>query len=504
MKKLLKIFLGGFLFLSVVAGARADSLFFEDEPIQNGINVFDMSRGFAEIYEKLAGVSWGGKNIKVAIEGLENLHPDAHIAATDERVVLVWGDTIVGNFPAPGPCDWNAYGEITTALVLKMRERDMSMAAASESDIYRAVVDSLMRGIDENGRYVLADETSPLNDGRILTSVGIEGARDERGNFRVLGVYRGSPADNAGISDGDLIGEINGTLVSEISDSALASMMSGFNSGTVKMTLLTPAGQRRVVVRRATIVIADADVVFMDDVNGGILNIIVNKISNSAVAIISEALKKHPDVAGVILDLRAADGDDERAAAKLAGLFIGSKPIMRIVETAGEELEIIPSGAALTGAPVVVVVSNMTRGTAEAIANSFYENGRGVLIGTPTAGEARIASRVNLTNGGMLELMNKSIKATDGRVLDGRGVFPLVCLSNIRTAAQQNAFFLNVINHDFRARDFNGEKNVDVESVRRGCPTITSGEDEDLLSRSVAVQLLTDSKLYSRLLNMGN
>ena len=146
----------------------------------------------------------------------------------------------------------------------------------------------------------------------------------------------------------------------------------------------------------------------------------------------------------------------------------------------------------------------MTRGTAEAIANSFYENGRGVLIGTPTAGEARIASRVNLTNGGMLELMNKSIKAIDGRVLDGRGVFPLVCLSNIRTAAQQNAFFLNVINHDFRARDFNGEKNVDVESVRRGCPTITSGEDEDLLSRSVAVQLLTDSKLYSRLLNMGN
>ena len=92
-----------------------------------------------------------------------------------------------------------------------------------------------------------------------------EGARDERGNFRVLGVYRGSPADNAGISDGDLIGEINGTLVSEMSDSALASMMSGFNSGTVKMTLLTPLGQRRVVVRRATIVIADADVVFMDD-----------------------------------------------------------------------------------------------------------------------------------------------------------------------------------------------------------------------------------------------
>lgn len=501
MKNLLKIFFGGFLWLSVMAGAHADSLFFEDEPIQNGINVFDMSRSFAEIYEKLAGVSWGGKNIKVAIEGLENLHRDAHIAATDERVVLVWGDTIVGNFPAPGPRDWNAYGEITTALVLKMRERDMSMAAASESDIYRAVVDSLMRGIDENGRYVLEDETSPLNDGRILTSVGIEGARDERGNFRVLGVYRGSPADNAGISDGDLIGEINGTLVSEISDSALASMMSGFNSGTVKMTLLTPAGQRRVVVRRATIVIADADVVFMDDVNGGILNIIVNKISNSAVAIISEALKKHPDVSGVILDLRAADGDDERAAAKLAGLFIGARPIMRIIENTTDEIEVVPADNAVTDAHVVVVVSNMTRGTAEAIAAAFYENGRGVLIGTPTSGAARIASMLKLSDGGALRLLNKSVKTGLGRKIDGRGIFPVVCLSNIRTGAQQSAFFINVVNGDFRWHDYNADKNVSADSVRRGCPTITNGEDEDLLAMSVAVQILTDPKVYSRLLN---
>ena len=145
----------------------------------------------------------------------------------------------------------------------------------------------------------------------------------------------------------------------------------------------------------------------------------------------------------------------------------------------------------------------MTRGTAEAIATAFYETGRGVLIGTPTAGYARIASRINLENGGMLELLNKSIKTGTGRVIDGRGVFPLVCLSNIRTAGQQSAFFLNVINHDFNAQDFNKNMDVDVEAVRRGCPTITSGADEDLLSRSVAVQILTDAKMYARLLNMS-
>ena len=43
----------------------------------------------------------------------------------------------------------------------------------------------------------------------------------------------------------------------------------------------------------------------------------------------------------------------------------------------------------------------------EAIVAAFYENNRGVLVGTPTAGNARIATEIDLDNGGMLELLNK-------------------------------------------------------------------------------------------------
>ncbi len=492
-----------FAVATIVRGAMADSLFFDNETVQNGINVVEMSKGFADIYEKLDGVQWGGKNINVAIESLENLNSNAHIAATDERVVLVWRDSIIANYPRPAPRDWHAFGEITTALVLKIRERDATLNAANMVEIYRAVVDSLMRGIDENGRYVYSKSDEILHDGRLLTIVGIEGAREQDGNFRVTGIYKGAPADMAGVSPGDLIVEINGVPVPQIDDATMASMMSGFNSGTLKLGLATPAGARRVVVRRATMVVADADIVFLDDNNGGIMEIIVNKVSDNAVAIIAEALNKHTNLSGIILDLRTASGDDERAAAKLAGLFLGARPVMRIVQTAGAELEVVPAGDALTGAPVVLIVSNTTRGTAEAIATAFYENGRGVLIGTPTAGNARIATQLDLQDGGMLEVMNNSIKTGKGRKIDGRGVFPVVCLSNIRTSGQQNAFFLNVVNNDFRARDFNAEPDVAPESVRRGCPTITSGTDEDAVSLSVAVKLLTDGTVYNRLLNIS-
>ena len=492
----------GFLFsvlLQVPLGAA--ELFFKDEPIQDGLPVFELSGTFADIYKKLDDVNWAGKSLNIAIESLENLNKDAHIAATDDRVVLVWKDSVVGNYPRPEINDWNGYGEITTALILKMRENDPNLKKMSKNELYAHVVNVLVRGIDENGRYVFDPQAEINEDGRILTSLGLEGFRDEYGNFRVRNIYKASPADVAGISAGDLIVQINGTDVSAMSDRDLSNVLIGFNSGTAKMKLLTPFGEKAVVLRRATVVSADADIIYRDDdAWGGLLEIVVHKLSDAAVNIVNEALARYPNVSGIILDLRATTGDDERAAAKFAGMFVGAVPVMRIVETAKDELEVVPATDAITNKPLLVLMSDMTRGTAEALVSAIYENHRGVLVGTPTAGSARIASQINLNNGAKLILLNKSIKSGQGKKIDGRGIFPIVCLSNIRTNQQQNAFFLNVVNNDFQARDFNQEPNVKADDIRRGCPVITSGADEDALAMAVAVKILTDKKVYNGLI----
>lgn len=499
----MKMFFLSALLTLLVGPLDAAELFRPDEPMQGGLNVFDTSVVFSDIYQKLDSVSWGGKDVNIAIESLEKIHPNAHIAATDDRVVLVWKDAIVANFPRPAAGDWTGFGQITTALVLKLRERVPEFGRASESAMYQTVVDALMQGIDENGRYIYSKKAEMSEDSRILTSVGLDGRRDERGNFRVTGVYKDAPADTAGIKPGDIITGVNGARVRDLSESDFTGVLSGFNSGTSKLTLLTPTGEKHVVLRRATIVLADADIIHRPGSDGtpGLLEIIIHKVSDGSVAIVNEALARYNDVSGIVLDLRSSAGDDERTAAKLSGLFLGPVPVMRTVETAKAELEIVPGGGAATAVPVVVLVSNTTRGTAEAIAAAFYENNRGLLVGTPTAGSARIATRVDLENGGALELLNKSIKTGQGRAIDGRGIFPLVCLSNIRTSSQRDAFFLNVINNDFRVQDFNPDTSVLVETIRRGCPTITSGADEDAVAAAVSVKILTDPKVYNKLMN---
>ena len=39
-----------------------------------------------------------------------------------------------------------------------------------------------------------------------------------------------------------------------------------------------------------------------------------------------------------------------------------------------------------------------------------------------------------------------------------------------------------------------------IDAVRRGCPVITSGDDEDMMSAAVATKILTDKVIYHRLI----
>ncbi|MDR1697009.1 MAG: PDZ domain-containing protein [Rickettsiales bacterium] len=429
----------------------------------------------AEVYQKLAAENFAGKNIGAAFEGIEKLNPSSSVAATGTRLVVVRNGAIVGNWPRPSDSDLAAWAGITKT-------------AAGENHNDFAIADAVISGI--GGALVAAE----MNDTRLITSAGVECIHDERGNCRVTGIVRGGPADTAGLRIDDIITEIDGKATRDMSVGDVASVLSGFNSGLMKMSVLGPDGVKKLNLRRATIVTVDADVVWRDP----ILEIIINRVSDNAYSIISEALAKYnPD--GIILDLRTAVGSDERSAAKIAGMFVGEKPVFRIAGAGADELEAVPGGDALTKSPVVVVTANGTRAAAAGIASGIYENRRGVLIGMPTSDEQMLATIIPLSSGETIELNNKRLKSISGTEIGMRGLFPPVCISNIRSETQRDAFFVNILNGDFNAHDVNSDE-YDADAARRGCPNFTSGHDEDGMVSGVAAKILTDKKVYGKLL----
>ncbi|MDR1027546.1 MAG: PDZ domain-containing protein [Rickettsiales bacterium] len=456
----------------------------------------EMSETFADIYETLDGVKWGGKDMRVALESLENIAPKIKIAATDQRVVVLRANDIIGNWPRPADKDWKSYGEITTAIISKLAPRSTIPA----SEIYRAAITAMMRGINESGKYTAPRTLS--DDPHVLTTLGIAGVRTTSGDYVINTIFKGSSADAAGLEEGDILTMANGRRLRDLSDMEVLGLFNGFSSGTIKVRAIgRDRKEKSATLRRASIILADADVVLMNtNAGGSILEIIVHKITPGAVDIIMNALDIYKsEIAGIYLDLRATGGDDETAFAQLAGLLVGQVPVALMSEVATDDVEIIPSNEPMAaGVPIVAAVSNATNGAAEALAFALWENNAAVVIGVPTAGRAKLLSKLPLKNGGTLELLNREIKSGQGRKIDGRGFFPLVCLSNIRTADQKDAFVLNIKNREYAAKDFN-DAQFDPAEIRRGCPNIKSGADEDAAASAVAMDILLAPEVYNRL-----
>ena len=474
------------------------SIFPPEETHVDGLPVHEMVATFAEIFEKLDNVKWGGKDIRIAIEAIENIHPDINIAATDRRIVVLHRSDIIGNWPRPEPGDWKNYGEVTVAVVLKLREVLPGMRNLDVPNIYRAIVGSMMKGLNEEGRYIFSRAEAAENDPFVLTSLGIAGVRTPQGDYVLNTIFRGSPADNAGLSEGDILVSANGVPLRNLSDMEVLGLFNGFTSGTIRMRVIGhDRRERSVTLRRATVLISDADIILLDSQGEGrnILEIVIHRISENSVDLVARALEDHSEnLAGIYLDMRVATGDCEIAMAKMAGLFLGQVPVARIAAEASEDVEVVPGGRAMVDLPIVIAVSNATSGTAEGLVFAFYEQDIGITIGMPTAGRARLRTRINLSGGGALELLNRVMRTGRNREIDGRGFFPIVCLSNIRTSDQQDVFMVSVRNSEWTVRDFN--QDGDIRAARRGCPNITSGQDEDNVATAVAMDILLNGDVY--------
>jgi hypothetical protein len=134
-----------------------------------------------------------------------------------------------------------------------------------------------------------------------------------------------------------------------------------------------------------------------------------------------QALKSTNKIAGIVLDLRYADGSDYAAAAATADLFVSkSQPLLNLgkgVVSSHEKSDAI-------AAPVGVLVNHETAGAAEALAALVRETGAGLILGSPTAGQAMITQDFPLKNGEQLRIASAPITMGDGSSLSAQGIKP--------------------------------------------------------------------------------
>lgn len=123
---------------------------------------------------------------------------------------------------------------------------------------------------------------------------------------------------------------------------------------------------------------------------------------------------------GAILDLRYAKGTDYKAAAETADLFVQTE---RVLIRAGEVEHRSTKGGAKIAKPLAVLLNGHTSGAPEALAAALREAGAALLIGSSTAGEARLFQAFELSTGQTLRIGTVPVMVGD-KPIPGTGVAP--------------------------------------------------------------------------------
>jgi hypothetical protein len=147
----------------------------------------------------------------------------------------------------------------------------------------------------------------------------------------------------------------------------------------------------------------------------------VDENLSKAVHAAYQQLKSTNKVAGIVLDLRFANGTDYAAAAATVDLFVSkAQPLLNwghgVVSSHQKDDAI--------AAPLGVLVNHETAGAAEALAAMVRETGAGLILGSPTAGEAMVMQDFPLKDGEHLRIAAAPVTLGDGAALSAQGIKP--------------------------------------------------------------------------------
>ena len=126
-------------------------------------------------------------------------------------------------------------------------------------------------------------------------------------------------------------------------------------------------------------------------------------------------------VAGIVLDLRFAAGDDYRAAVRVADYFIEAD---KILLKWGTETGRSTGKTNAIKAPISILVNRQTAAAAEALAAILRQHHAGLILGNRTAGQTADFKVFPLANGQQLRIATNLPRLGDDKELPLNGIQP--------------------------------------------------------------------------------
>lgn len=243
----------------------------------------------------------------------------------------------------------------------------------------------------------------------------------------VTRVFKGSPAEKAGIQSGDKIVYVNDVYYSAYDMNDAVSVMRGEPGETVKVTVMRDLETIDFDVQREDI---NINYVEYEMLEGNIGYVIVYDFMGDAYEGFAQALRSFEDAGaeGMIIDLRNNGGGLVDTAVKMADLIL-PKGVVVSMRDKNEQVTEYKVDDQYSNIPVAVLVNGYSASASEILAGAIRDMDRGVLVGEKTYGKGVVQSVLNFIDGTGIKLTTAKYFTPSGECIDGIGIEPDITIA---------------------------------------------------------------------------
>jgi carboxyl-terminal processing protease len=357
----------------------------------------------------------------------------AALSALIALVVGLW----LGGHPADLP------GPVRDAFVQEDRALRAELVDTIEDNFYKPVDerkldDASLKGIVESlddpySHYLTPKEAKQFTEdvSGHFEGVGMNVEQNRRG-LKVLRVFDGSPAEDAGIRRGDFILAVNGHSIAGVNSEIATNRIKGPAGTSVELRVFSPGEERDRTVKvereRIEVPVARGRLFERDGHKLGVAELLA--FSDGAHALLSREIKKlrARGAEAIVVDLRGNPGGLLLEAVAVSSLFIEDGEIVAVRGRHRAERTHDAEGDAILpqNVPVVTLVDGGSASASEIVTGALRDRGRAKVVGTRTFGKGLVQEVEHLSNGGVLDLTVANYYLPDGETISTKGIKPQV------------------------------------------------------------------------------
>ena len=290
--------------------------------------------------------------------------------------------------------------------------------------IYRGIMDSLG---DRYAAYYSPEEFQEIEEGYEGAYYGIGAYMiydEEQASAVIAGTIEGSPAEEAGLKENDILTEVDGVPVKGLDLNTIVSKVRGEEGTKVHLKLSRSGLDVDVDIERTKI---EAATVKWEEVDSdGIGYLRITEFNDATSGQFKEGLTALEDggMKGMIIDLRNNTGGNLDTVCEIADELLPEGLIVYAMDKYGNKEEFKSDEEKKVDFPIVVLTNGYTASASEILSGAIRDYGLGKLVGTTTYGKGVIQNVYDLKDGSAIKLTVQNYFTPSGFDLNGVGLEP--------------------------------------------------------------------------------